>query len=318
MSDAAGQPLPPAICLMGPTASGKTALAVALAQRLPCEIVSVDSALVYRGMDIGTAKPDAATLAAVPHHLIDLIEPHQSYSAARFRDDASAAMAQISAAGRIPLLVGGTMLYFRALQQGLAKMPDSDPALRAQLEAECAARGLAALHAELAAVDAESAARIHANDPQRILRALEVWRASGRSLSEHHRAANAGRAAYRFIDYCVCPPDRSLLHQRIAQRFEQMLEMGFIGEVERLRRDPRLGPSSPSMRCVGYRQIWQYLDGDFDRATMRDKGVVATRQLAKRQLTWLRGWAGLSWLDPLQQSLGELADWLAEDIRQRL
>jgi len=314
MSGAARRPLPPAICLMGPTASGKTALAVALVERLPCEIVSVDSALVYRGMDIGTAKPDAATLAAAPHRLIDLIEPHQSYSAARFRDDALAAMAEIAAAGRIPLLVGGTMLYFRALQQGLAQMPDSDPALRAQLEAERAARGLAALHAELAAVDAESAARIHANDPQRILRALEVYRASGRSLSDHHRAAAAGRAAYRFLDYCVCPPDRGLLHRRIALRFGQMLEMGFVEEVERLRRDSRLGPASPSMRCVGYRQVWQHLDGDFDRATMRDKGIAATRQLAKRQLTWLRGWPGLSWLDPQQSS----AEQLAEQIRRRL
>jgi tRNA dimethylallyltransferase len=206
------------------------------------------------------------------------------------------------------------MLYYRALQQGLAKMPDSDPALRAQLEAERELRGLSALHAELAAIDPESAARIHPNDPQRILRALEVYRATGRSLTEHHRAAEAQRAPYHFLNYCVCPPDRAVLHQRIAQRFEQMLEMGFIEEVEKLRRDPRLDLSSASMRCVGYRQVWQYLDGEFDRKAMLEKGIAATRQLAKRQLTWLRGWDELEWIDPL----AILADELIAKIQQIL
>lgn len=305
------RPLPPAIFLMGPTAAGKTDLAIELARALPCELISVDSALVYRGMDIGTAKPDKAVLDAFPHRLIDIRTPEQSYSAAEFRADALAAMADITARGRIPLLVGGTMLYFRALEQGLADMPAADPAVRAELEAQAAASGLESLHRQLAAVDPESAARIHPNDPQRLIRALEVYRVSGLSMSEHRRlqvlqnidtaARGANQLPYTVARLAIAPAQRALLHERIAQRFRQMLAQGFIEEVAGLRREYQLDLQLPSMRAVGYRQVWQYLDGELGRAELEERGIIATRQLAKRQFTWLRGWQGLHWLDSLDR-----------------
>ncbi len=282
---------------MGPTASGKTELALELVRRLPCEIVSVDSALVYRGMDIGTAKPGPEILAEAPHRLIDILDPAESYSAARFRSDALREMAEITAAGRIPLLAGGTMLYFRALQQGLAELPAADPALRARLEAEAEREGLAALHRRLAAVDPEAAARIHPNDPQRIQRALEVFELSGLPLSELQARAAHEPFPYRAVKIAVAPADRELLHARIARRFRRMLEAGFLGEVEALfaRRD--LGLGHPSVRAVGYRQAWEYLLGEVDRETMEERAIIATRQLAKRQFTWLRSETGISWHD---------------------
>ncbi|WP_313085495.1 tRNA (adenosine(37)-N6)-dimethylallyltransferase MiaA [Pseudomonas sp.] len=299
--------LPPAIFLMGPTAAGKTDLAIALAEVLPCELVSVDSALVYRGMDIGTAKPSRELLEAFPHRLVDIRDPLQSYSAADFVGDARAAMGAISAAGRIPLLVGGTMLYFKALLEGLADMPAADPQVRAELEAQVQAEGLAALHRQLAEVDAESAARIHPNDPQRLVRALEVYRVSGISMTEHRlrqRSQNPGAGTpdgvvlpYTVGQLSVAPAQRQVLHQRIEQRFQSMVEQGFVEEVEALRGRGDLHPDLPSMRAVGYRQVWAYLDGACSQAEMVERGVIATRQLAKRQLTWLRGWEGVHWLE---------------------
>lgn len=294
--------LPPAIFLMGPTAAGKTDLAVALAQRLPCELISVDSALIYRGMDIGTAKPDAQLLAEFPHHLVDIRDPLESYSAAEFCADALQAMAQISAAGRIPLLVGGTMLYFKALLEGLAEMPAADAVLRAELEAWAAAEGYAALHEELRRVDPQSAQRIHPNDPQRLVRALEVYRLSGLTMSEHRLRQQArgsqGLLPYTVAQLAIAPAQRQILHERIALRFELMLEQGLISEVEALRARGDLHLGLPSMRAVGYRQVWEYLDGNIERHSMVERGVAATRQLAKRQFTWLRGWqAPLHWLD---------------------
>ena len=299
--------LPPAIFLMGPTASGKTDLAIELARVLPCEIISVDSALIYRDMDIGTAKPSPELLAEFPHRLIDIRDPAESYSAAEFRNEALAAMAEITAAGRIPLLVGGTMLYFKALLEGLADMPSADPAIRAQLEAQAAAEGLAGLHAELARVDPESAARIHPNDPQRLVRALEVYRASGLSMSEHrrrqvlqnlHSAAPGGLALpYTVAQLAIAPAQRQVLHERIGRRFHLMLEQGLVAEVEALRARGDLHPGLPSIRSVGYRQVWEYLEGHLTREEMAERGIIATRQLAKRQFTWLRSWSQLNWLD---------------------
>ena len=301
--------LPPAIFLMGPTASGKTDLAIELARVLPCEIVSVDSALVYRGMDIGTAKPSRELLAEFPHRLIDIRDPAESYSAAEFRNDALAAMAEITAVGRIPLLVGGTMLYFKALLEGLADMPSADPEVRAQLEAQAAAEGLAALHAELARVDPESAARIHPNDPQRLVRALEVYRVSGLSMTEHrrrqvlqnlHAGAPLGQALpYTVAHLAIAPERRQELHERIARRFRLMLEQGLIAEVEALHARGDLHPGLPSIRSVGYRQVWEYIEGRLTRDEMTERGIIATRQLAKRQFTWLRSWSQLHWLDSL-------------------
>lgn len=286
METAAG--LPTAVFLMGPTASGKTDLAVALREQLPFELISVDSALVYRGMDIGTAKPDAALLARAPHRLIDIREPNQPYSAAEFRDDALREMASIVAAGRIPLLVGGTMLYFRALEHGLSALPTADPVVRERLERLAAELGWEAMHARLAEVDPVAAARIHCNDPQRIQRALEVYEISGRPMSELQAAAARERLPYRLIKLALVPQDRALLHRRIEQRFLQMLRAGFIDEVVRLRARGDLRAEMPSMRSVGYRQVWEYLDGDYDYDEMTRRGVAASRQLAKRQLTWLR------------------------------
>lgn len=301
--------LPPAIFLMGPTAAGKTDLALELARVLPCELISVDSALVYRGMDIGTAKPSKEVLAEYPHRLIDIRDPAESYSAADFRADALAAMAEITAAGRIPLLVGGTMLYFKALLEGLADMPGADPAVRSELEAWAGAEGWSALHAELARVDAESALRIHPNDPQRLIRALEVYRVSGMSMSDHRRrqaSENAGfgspgmgQLPYTVAHLAIAPLQRQVLHARIAQRFRQMLEQGFVGEVEGLRARSDLHSGLPSIRAVGYRQVWEYLEGKLSYAEMEERGVIATRQLAKRQFTWLRSWSHLHWLDSL-------------------
>ena len=280
--------LPPAILLMGPTASGKTGLAVALVEALPCEIVSVDSAMVYRGMDIGTAKPDAETLARAPHRLIDIRDPSESYSAARFREDALREMAKITASGRIPLLVGGTMLYFRALQQGLSELPAADPGLRVRLEAQARELGPAAMHERLAGVDPASAARIHANDPQRVQRALEIFELTGRPMSELTAGDSTGRAPYRMIKLALMPEDRDRLRIRIAERFMQMLEQGFEAEVRGLLARGDLAPDLPSMRCVGYRQMRAYLEDEYGFEAMIERAIIATRQLAKRQLTWLR------------------------------
>ena len=281
--------LPPAIFLMGPTASGKTALAVRLAERFPLEIISVDSALVYRGMDIGTAKPDAAVLARAPHHLLDIRDPTETYSAAAFCDDARALMADIVARGRVPLLVGGTMLYFRALLQGLDDLPRADAALRKQLEAEAAARGWPALHTELAGIDPETAARLAPNDSQRIGRALEIFRLSGKPMSMLLDRARSD-LPYRVLQLALMPSDRAALHRRIADRFDAMLAGGLLDEVETLRRDFVLTPDLPAMRAVGYRQAWACLDGEISLDELRETGIAATRQLAKRQLTWLRSW----------------------------
>ena len=275
------------ICLAGPTASGKSALALQLAEQHAIEIVSVDSAQVYRGMDIGTAKPGAAERAAVPHHLLDLIEPEQAYSAARFVHDALAAAAAIRARGRLPLLVGGTMLYFKALRSGLDTMPAADAALRARIDARAAAEGWQALHAELQRVDPVTAARLAPHDAQRIQRALEVWYASGRPLASFHAARGDDRSDERWPLIALEPASRAWLHERIAQRFDTMLDAGLVDEVRRLRTRPGLHAQLPSMRCVGYRQAWAALDaGTLDG--LRDRGIAATRQLAKRQLTWLR------------------------------
>lgn len=297
--------LPPAVFLMGPTASGKTAVAVELVRRLSCEIVSVDSALVYRHMDIGTAKPDAATLAQAPHRLVDILEPTESYSAARFRHDALAAMAEITAQGRIPLLAGGTMLYFRALQQGLSELPRADTRLRAELARRAQALGWPALHGELAQIDPDTAARIEPGDAQRIQRALEVCRLSGRPMSELLARERRAPFPYRAIALALVPSDRSVLHRRIAERFGAMLEQGLVEELQALRARYPLSPAMPSMRCVGYRQAWQYLEGAYDLATLREKGIAATRQLAKRQLTWLRAMAGVENFDCLERRLAD-------------
>jgi tRNA dimethylallyltransferase len=300
-------PYPPAIFLMGPTAAGKTDLALELARVLPCDLISVDSALVYRQMDIGTAKPSAEVLREFPHHLIDIRDPAQSYSAAEFVGDALAAMADSTAAGRIPLLVGGTMLYFKALIDGLADMPAADAEVRAALEAKAQTEGLESLHRLLAEVDPESAARIHPNDPQRLVRALEVYQVSGISMIEHRARQTAQKAGagtpegcvlpYTVAQLSIAPAQRQVLHQRIEQRFVQMVEQGFVEEVESLRSRPDLHAELPSMRAVGYRQVWRYLDGDYSAQEMVERGVIATRQLAKRQLTWLRGWEGVHWLE---------------------
>jgi len=293
---------------MGPTASGKTALAVELVRRLPCEIISVDSAMIYRGMDIGTAKPGPEVLAEAPHHLIDILDPADSYSTARFRSDALALMESIRQRGRLPLLVGGTMLYFRGLFHGLAELPEADEGLRRALDAEAAAQGWAALHARLARLDPVSAARIHPNDPQRIQRALEVHALSGQPMSALLAAqAREQRLPWRVLKLARAPESRALLHVRIEERFRAMLDAGLIDEVARLRARPDLSPELPSMRCVGYRQVLEYLDGRSERAAMVERGIVASRQLAKRQLTWLRAERDCHWIadapDPLDQAL---------------
>jgi len=294
---------PLAIALMGPTASGKSALALDWAQRFGGEIVSVDSALVYRGLDIGAAKPTAAERARVPHHVLDLRDPWQPYSAAEFAADARVAIDGIIARGKLPILAGGTGLYFQALLQGLAPMPEADAALRARLAGEAAQHGWAALHAELAGVDPEAAARIHATDAQRIQRAIEVWRLSGRTISDWQRERGHLKLPMRVLKLVLAPHRRATLHARIEGRFDAMLAGGFLDEVRRLRSLPpvQAHPAPlelPALRAVGYRQAWEHLEGGTDAATFRDRAIFATRQLAKRQLTWLRGQLDLRWFDP--------------------
>lgn len=306
---------PVAIALMGPTASGKTALAIEWARRFDGEIVSVDSALVYRGLDIGAAKPDASERASVQHHMLDLRDPWQPYSAAEFAADARVAIDDIVARGKLPILAGGTGLYFRALIEGLAPMPEADPAIRAAIAADAAVRGWAALHAELAAIDPEAGARIHATDAQRIQRALEVYRASGRPISHWQRMRGHHRLPLRVLKLAVSPRDRGVLHARIERRFDTMLAAGFLDEVRRLRSLPQLQSHPaplglPALRAVGYRQAWEHLEGQTTTTEFRDRAIFATRQLAKRQLTWLRGELDTRWFDPaidgpeLEQAIG--------------
>jgi len=289
-------PPPPAIFLMGPTASGKTALAVELVKHFPCDIISVDSAMIYRGMDIGTAKPGAEILRIAPHRLIDILDPVESYSAGRFREDALAAMMEIASSGRVPLLVGGTMLYFHALQHGLAELPTADSRIRAELDARAAKQGWAVLHAELACVDPTAAARINVNDPQRIQRALEVFYLTGQPLSELQNAGTVQSLAYRLIKLAITPSSRALLHACIAQRFHDMLALGFVKEVAGLRARGDLTITHGSMRSVGYRQLWGYLEGACSLETAVQRGIVATRRFAKRQLTRLRAEKDVRWL----------------------
>ncbi len=327
--------LPPAILLMGPTASGKTDLAMALCDRLPCEIISVDSAMIYRGMDIGTAKPTAAELARAPHRLIDICDPAETYSAADFRRDALAAMAEITAAGRIPLLVGGTMMYFKALIHGMSGLPSASSDVRRALEQEAEERGWEALHEELQSLDPIAAERIHPNNRQRLMRALEVLRLTGKPISEFWKAESGpgeqpalveqsadvkdytyftrwqadetSSLPYTVTQLAMMPPERRVLHERIRLRFLKMLEAGFLDEVRALMLREDLNPDLPSMRCVGYRQAWSYLSGEDDYETFVSKGVAATRQLAKRQLTWLRKWSDVDWLDSDDKLIVEAA-----------
>ncbi len=303
----------PALLLMGPTCSGKSALAMALAERFRVEIVSVDSAQVYRGMDIGTAKPDAAARARVRHHLIDVIDPVDAYSAARFRADALAAIDSIRARGAIPLLVGGTMLYFKALSEGLSALPGADPAVRARLDARAAAEGWPALHAELMRVDPVTAHRLKATDAQRIQRALEVHALAGKPLSELQGARQSGGGAGRTIPVALVPPDRAVLHRQIAVRFDAMLAAGLVAELAALRARHPLTPDMPAMRCVGYRQAFAFLDGRIDAATLRATGIAATRQLAKRQFTWLRSLPATAF-DPSAPDVADrVADFLSHE-----
>lgn len=322
--------LPAAICLMGPTASGKTDLAAKLCEALPCEVISVDSALIYKGMDIGTAKPDAGFLRKTPHRLIDLIEPWESYSVARFYHDALAAMDEIRVNGKIPLLVGGTMMYFRILRDGIASLPEGDAQIRAQIMQDAQQHGWPFVHAQLRQVDPISAARIKPGDSQRLQRALEVYRISGRTLTEFwSEQARSGAATketgndvnpdytvlnkglneglvpipYRLLFIGMAPKERSVLHQRIAQRFVQMLEQGLVEEVSKLFLSGKVNSAMPSIRCVGYRQVWDYLEGRLSYSEMTERGIIATRQLAKRQLTWLRSWQELHWLDSCDENL---------------
>jgi tRNA dimethylallyltransferase len=306
---------PPAILLMGPTASGKSAVALDLVRELPCEIISVDSAQVYRHMDIGTAKPDAETLRAAPHHLIDLIEPDDAYSAARFRDDALTLMREITERGNIPLLVGGTMMYFKTLLEGLSELPAADPAVRMVIDTMAEESGWPALHKELARVDPETAARLEPNDAQRVQRALEVYYISNKPMSAFLNKPKYVYFPYIPVKIALVPSERSELHERIATRFETMLELGLIGELRKLRADYALDPDMPSMRCVGYRQVWEYLDGNIGLAKLREQGVAATRQLAKRQLTWLRATKELTEFDCLAE---DLSDQVLAHLRERL
>lgn len=300
---------PLAIAIMGPTASGKTAFALDVAERIGGEIVSVDSALVYRGVDIGAAKPTAEEQARVPHHLLDVREPWQAYSAAEFSQEARQALDDIAARGRVPILAGGTGLYFQALLEGLAAMPAADAGVRAGIAAQAQARGWPALHAELARIDPAAAARIHATDPQRIQRALEVYRLTGRSISQWQHESRATRLPFRVLKLVLAPSDRAVLHDRIAQRFDLMLQQGFLDEVHRLRALPAMQAMAapldlPAVRAVGYRQAWEYLDGQGDAAAFRERAIAATRQLAKRQLTWLRGELDARWFDPATDRAG--------------
>jgi tRNA dimethylallyltransferase len=287
--------LPPVICLMGPTASGKTALAMALQEALPCDIVSVDSALIYRDMNIGTAKPTADELAKFPHRLINLRDASESYSAADFCDDALAEISEIRRRNRIPLLVGGTMMYFKSLIEGISPLPTANTEIRKAIESEAAEKGWQSLHEKLAEVDPVSAKRIHQNDPQRLTRALEVYRITGNTLTQLTEI-KGDKLTGNILQLAITPQERSTLHERISLRYQQMIDMGFEAEVIKLRARGDLHQDLPSIRCVGYRQMWQYLDGEFDHDEMIFRGVCATRQLAKRQLTWLRNWPDLHWL----------------------
>ncbi|EGR2797886.1 tRNA (adenosine(37)-N6)-dimethylallyltransferase MiaA [Vibrio navarrensis] len=306
--------LPLALFLMGPTASGKTELAIRLRQKYPVEIISVDSALIYKGMDIGTAKPDEREQQLAPHRLIDILDPAQSYSAANFRRDALQAMNEIASQGKIPLLVGGTMLYFKALLEGLSPLPAANPEIRQQIEQEALTKGWSVLHDELKEIDPVSAARIHPNDPQRLSRALEVFRISGKTLTELTQTKGE-TLPFRVKQFAIAPKDRAELHRRIELRFDKMMEAGFEQEMKTLHAREDLHPDLPSIRCVGYRQMWDYLDGNgtLDEAIYR--GICATRQLAKRQITWLRSWDNLTWLDSedIEQSLETLSEAIASD-----
>jgi tRNA dimethylallyltransferase len=293
--DSKQRKLPPVICLMGPTASGKTALAMALHDALPCDIISVDSALVYRSMDIGTAKPTAEELEKYPHRLIDLIDASESYSAADFCRDALAEIATIRANGRIPLLVGGTMMYFKSLIDGISPLPAADSEIRQAIENEAKEFGWAHLHQQLTSIDPISAERIHQNDPQRLMRALEVYRITGKSMTELTKVKGE-KLAGDVLQFAISPKERKDLHARIALRFEQMIKQDFESEVVKLKQREDLHENLPSIRCVGYRQMWQYLNNEVDHDEMVFKGICATRQLAKRQLTWLRNWPNLQWL----------------------
>ena len=289
-----------AILLMGPTASGKTDFAIRLCERFPCDIISVDSALVYRGMNVGTAKPDAGTLARAPHRLIDFLDPEESYSAGEFVRDACREMDEIFAAGRLPLLVGGTMMYFRALARGIARLPGADEATRDAIDAEAEAHGWPALHAELERVDPRAAARIEPNDRQRIQRALEVYRVSGKPMSEWQRDSSPARDDIEYLKIGLNIEPRRVLHERCALRLDAMIEEGFVAEVEELRRRSGLSADHPSMRAVGYRQLWKHLEGEYGLVEARDRALFATRQLAKRQITWLRSEEGVFIVDPLE------------------
>lgn len=308
---------PLAVAIMGPTASGKTAAALHIAQQLPCEIISVDSALVYRGMDIGSAKPSLAERAAVPHHLIDILDPTESYSVMQFREDALRLVADIHARGKLPLLVGGTMLYFKGLRDGLDELPQADPALRATLDAEIALHGAPALHARLATLDPVTAARLKPNDTQRLQRAMEIIALTGQPMSELLAKTAKVALPFELMSVALEPSDRSVLHQRIADRFDQMLNArpGLLEEVKTLRARGDLHAGLPSMRCVGYRQAWDYLDGEGDLPTLREKGIIATRQLAKRQLTWLRSMEDRIRVDCLAP---DAAGQILEQVKARL
>ncbi|HBY39711.1 tRNA dimethylallyltransferase [Marisediminitalea aggregata] len=286
----------PVVAIMGPTASGKTGLALELAKHIPAEIISVDSALVYRHMDIGTAKPTPEEMAIAPHWLVDIIEPNEAYSVAEFVKDATRLIGEIHSRGKLPILAGGTIMYFNALINGISPLPKSDTKIRDDIAREAEEKGWQVLHDELAVIDPVAAARIHPNDPQRLTRALEVYRSSGQTLTHWQQQATT-RCPYNIEQFAIAPQDRAVLHDRIAQRFDLMLEQGLVAEVEKLYQRGDLNEDMPSIRSVGYRQVWQYLNGELSYADMRDRGIIATRQLAKRQLTWLRGWSELTWLD---------------------
>lgn len=294
--------LPAALCLMGPTASGKTRVAIELIKHHPFEIISVDSALVYRGLDIGSGKPDADTLKLAPHRLVDIRDPSEAYSVAEFREDVTQAMGEIHRAGKIPLLVGGTMLYFKALRDGLATMPAANPEIRQKILEQGEKNGWATVHKRLAEVDPESAQRIHPNDPQRLQRALEIYEITGKSMTQFHKEEKLNRKSTSSLPFnlhytAIVPTDRAVLHQQIETRFHQMLNDGLLEEVRQLKSRDDLHASLPALRSVGYRQVWEYLNGDYDYDTMVEKALAATRQLAKRQLTWLRSWPDLTELD---------------------
>ncbi|CAM2992605.1 tRNA (adenosine(37)-N6)-dimethylallyltransferase MiaA [Vibrio mytili] len=305
---------PLALFLMGPTASGKTELAIRLRQKFPVEIISVDSALIYKGMDIGTAKPDDKEQSLAPHRLIDILDPSESYSAADFRRDALQEMEAIVAEGKIPLLVGGTMLYYKALLEGLSPLPAANPEIRQQIEQEALTKGWSVLHDELKQLDPVSAARIHPNDPQRLSRALEVFRISGKTLTELTQTKGES-LPYRVKQFAIAPKERAELHRRIELRFEKMMESGFEDEMNVLYAREDLHPDLPSIRCVGYRQMWEYLDGECTREEAVFRGICATRQLAKRQITWLRSWDDLTWLDSenIEQAFETMSEAIASD-----